>query len=62
MSELNPTTIPTTRSELTAEIARELLDYDPLSGALTWKKRDRKWFSRSNQWKNWNGRYAGRQA
>lgn len=28
-------------SELTAERARELLDYDPITGVLSWKKRPR---------------------
>jgi hypothetical protein len=30
--------------ELTQEIARELFDYAELTGLLTWRWRDRKWF------------------
>lgn len=56
--------------ELTQEIVRELLDYDPETGKLTWKERDVKWFTltgslkRSAEWKckNWNSRWAGKEA
>lgn len=47
---------------LTAEIVRELLDYDPLTGILTWKRRDQKWFSREADWKRWNTVFAGKEA
>jgi HNH endonuclease len=47
---------------LTQEIVRELLDYDPLTGALTWKRRDRKWFRSDRHWTNWNSKFAGKPA
>jgi HNH endonuclease len=48
--------------ELTKNIVRELLDYDKLTGKLTWKFRDRKWFKTTTAWKIWNTRFAGKQA
>ncbi len=48
--------------ELTFEIANELMHLDPETGKLFWEKRDRKWFSRDHDHKNWNKRYAGREA
>lgn len=45
-----------------AQIAmRELLDYDIDSGLLTWKWRDRKWFTRDQDWRRWNTRFAGQE-
>ena len=35
-----------TQDQITAEIVRELLDYDPDTGLFTWKWRERKWFAR----------------
>jgi hypothetical protein len=48
--------------ELTQEIVRELLDYDPLTGVLTWKHRDQKWFAGERHHKMWNNRFAGKPA
>lgn len=45
--------------KVTPEIVRELLDYDPQTGALTWRLRDLKWFKRESDQKRWNDRYAG---
>jgi len=47
---------------LTQEIVRELLDYNPETGILTWKQRGRHWFTKDQYWKRWNTRYAGKQA
>jgi len=48
--------------DLTNDLVRELLDYDPETGFLTWRRRDREWFSTERSWKTWNTRYAGRRA
>ncbi len=44
---------------ISADIVREFLDYDPMSGALTWKRREQKWFSTSRACARWNSIYAG---
>lgn len=44
--------------ELTQFLVRELLDYDPETGALTWRMRGQKWFSSARAWKAWNNRFA----
>ena len=48
--------------KLTQEIVRELLDYDETSGVLTWKPRDRRFFTSDRIWKSWNTKHAGRPA
>ena len=40
----------------------EVLDYDSLSGVFTWKYRDLTLFSKVQEFKRWNGRYAGKVA
>lgn len=48
--------------DIDAELLRSLLDYDPITGALTWRPRPREMFKRDSLWKRWNSRYAGRGA
>ena len=49
--------------ELTAEIARELLTYNPDTGKLFWKERPAKYF-KNPKWhmKSWNNKWAGKEA
>lgn len=47
---------------LTQAIVRELLDYNPETGKLTWRERDRKWFSDDRDWRSWNARFSGKEA
>ena len=44
------------------EIVCEFLDYDPETGKLTWKERDRKWFSSDKSYHWWNVMFAGKEA
>lgn len=44
---------------LTAEIARELLHYDPDTGILKWRHRALHWFTAQKYADRWNTRYAG---
>jgi hypothetical protein len=48
--------------ELTAEIARKLIAYDPDTGVLTWLPREREWFKTDRSWKGWNVQFSGKQA
>ncbi|MEL6754990.1 MAG: HNH endonuclease [Pseudomonadota bacterium] len=50
------------RDDITPEIVRELLDYDPDTGHLKWRARTRKWFSSDRAWKNFNAQFAGKPA
>jgi hypothetical protein len=49
-------------SPLTQEIVQELLDYDPLTGVLTWKERDCHWFKSDRDCRGWNIRFSGKPA
>ena len=48
--------------ELTAEIARELLTYNPDTGKLYWKERPVKYFKNPNYTKSWNTKWVGKEA
>lgn len=53
--------------ELTQEIVKELLDYDPATGKLRWKERSAKWFEGKNRdatWlmNAWNSKFANKEA
>jgi hypothetical protein len=54
--------------EIPVELLRELIDYDPQTGALTWRARDVSHFEATEnktaeaQCKWWNGRFAGVEA
>lgn len=47
---------------MTAEYVRECLDYDPETGAFTWKIRPRHHFPTENGWRRVNAGYAGKPA
>lgn len=44
------------------EVIRQLLSYDPETGKLFWKRRDRALFPTDMAHRMWNGRYAGKEA
>lgn len=48
--------------ELTAEIAREFLRYEPDTGKLFWRERDIKWFKGENRAAAWNSRFSNTEA
>lgn len=48
--------------EVTAEIAREFLSYDPETGIMLWRERARRWFKSDAEHRGWNARHAGRRA
>ena len=48
--------------KLTIEIVRELLNYNPDTGAFTWRARGREWFPSDRSWRWWNNRFAGKAA
>ena len=48
--------------ELTAEIARELLHYEPETGKLYWKERGPEYFKDARSMNSWNAKYANKAA
>jgi hypothetical protein len=51
-----------TRDELTPALMRELVEYDPATGTLTWRERDSKWFTSANRVNCWNAKLGGKAA
>lgn len=49
-------------TEITQALVREFFNYDPNSGVLTWRERDRKWFATDRSCRTWNSRYAEKPA
>jgi hypothetical protein len=47
---------------ITPSELRQLLDYNPETGVLTWRVRGREWFPSNNSHAVWNSRWAGRPA
>jgi hypothetical protein len=47
------------RSKVTPEFLREILEYDPDLGILTWKFRPREMFPSDGSFKTWNKRFSG---
>jgi len=45
--------------EIEPDTLRDLLDYDPETGVLTWRERPLEYFSSEREHKRWNTRYAG---
>ncbi|RWK39229.1 HNH endonuclease signature motif containing protein [Mesorhizobium sp.] len=48
--------------DLSQVLVRQFLDYDPETGALTWRARDEKWFNSARAHRIWNTKNAGRPA
>lgn len=48
--------------EITQELVRTLLDYDPETGHLYWRERPEEWYERRRLWMTWNTRFAGKRA
>lgn len=48
--------------QLSPRLLRRLIDYDPITGALTWRERPFWLFKDRRSWKSWNGRFAGKPA
>lgn len=47
---------------ITRDLLISLLNYDPQSGRFVWRVRDRSYFESSRSFKQWNDRYAGKEA
>lgn len=49
-------------TDIAVEYLRDVLDVDPQNGVLTWKRRDRRFFTSNRACSTWNSRYAGKPA
>lgn len=47
---------------ITADLIRELIDYDPDAGTFTWRERSRRFFKNDQQYKTWNSLFCGKAA
>lgn len=52
----------TTKPKITQDLVRELLDYDPTAGTLTWRPRGKHRFKSEEAWNRWTKRYANQPA
>lgn len=50
------------KTTLTSAIVREFLSYNPDTGILTWRERDRKWFHRDQDHMRWSTCFSGKVA
>lgn len=48
--------------DLDPKVLREILDYSPVTGELTWKPREAHWFSNQGDANKWNARFPGQPA
>ncbi|MFD2189347.1 hypothetical protein [Pistricoccus aurantiacus] len=51
-----------TKTKITKDIVRELLNYDPYTGEFVWKPRRMEWFKREQDWRVWNKKFSGKPA
>jgi HNH endonuclease len=50
------------RADITPDVCRQLVEYNPETGRFYWRQRDQKWFSDRRSHSTWNGKYAGKEA
>ena len=50
------------KPRISMEDLQELLDYDPMTGIFTWKRRGIKWFATESRCKSWNSQYSEERA
>lgn len=48
--------------DLTPELVREFLSYEPKTGELIWRRRGVQWFPTEHQCNAWNAKHAGKKA
>lgn len=49
------------RSDITPELCRQLLRYEPETGKLFWRSRPREMFTSQRAFSTWNSRFAGKE-